>query len=106
MRESASRIEENQGRKESLEERLNKHPVLKARMESLLDVVENTAGDLEKANAAEKRVIQELQQMGNEVLHSWARTQEQKKSEELERSGQEVHHKEKKTSGGIRDLER
>ncbi len=53
-------------------ERLNRHPVLRARMESLLCVVEDAAGDLEKADAAERRVIEELRQMGNEALAAWA----------------------------------
>ncbi|QLH48621.1 MAG: ISKra4 family transposase [Candidatus Accumulibacter cognatus] len=53
-------------------ERLNRHPTLRARMESLLGVVEDAAGDLEKADAAERRVIEELRQMGNEALAAWA----------------------------------
>lgn len=53
-------------------QRLNSHPVLRARVESLLGVVEDAEGDLEKADAAERRVIDELRQMGNEVLTAWA----------------------------------
>ena len=37
-------------------ERLNRHPVLRARMESLPGIVEDAAGDLEKADAAERGV--------------------------------------------------
>ena len=53
-------------------ERLNRHPHLRARLESLLAVVEDAAGDWETADAAERRVIEELRQMGNEVLAAWA----------------------------------
>ena len=53
-------------------ERLNRHPHLRARMESLLAVVEDAAGDCAKADAAERRVIDELRQMGNDVLTAWA----------------------------------
>lgn len=53
-------------------QRLNGHPVLRARFESLLGVVEDAGGDLEKADAAERRVIEEVRQMGNEVLTAWA----------------------------------
>jgi hypothetical protein len=35
-------------------------------------VVENAAGDCEKADAAERRVIDELRQMGHEALTAWA----------------------------------
>ena len=53
-------------------ERLNRHPHLRARMESLLAVVEDAAGDCAKADAAERRVIDELRQMGNDALAAWA----------------------------------
>jgi hypothetical protein len=89
-------------REESLEEKLNRYPKLKSRVESLLAVVENAAGDLDKADAAEQRVIEEVRQMGNEVLHDWARSQERKKSEELEKSEQAVCRKGKKSSTGRR----
>jgi len=53
-------------------ERLNRHPLLRARVESLLAVVEDAAGDCEKADAAERRVIEALRQMGHEALTAWA----------------------------------
>ena len=52
--------------------RLNRHPVLKARLEALLAVVEEAGEDLVKADAAERRVIEELRQLGNELLTEWA----------------------------------
>lgn len=55
-------------------QRLNGHPVLRARFESLLGVVEDAGGDLEKADAAERRGIEEVRQMGNEVLRPGRRT--------------------------------
>lgn len=51
---------------------LNRHPVLKARLEALLAVVEDGGDDLVKADDAERRVIEELRQLGNEVLTGWA----------------------------------
>ena len=67
----------------SLEERLRAHPELSAKMESLLAVVENASGDVEKAAEAERRVTEELRQLGSEALHSWARRQAQRKEEEV-----------------------
>lgn len=55
-----------------LGERLNRHPQLRARVESLLAVVEDAAGDCEKADAAERRIIEELRQLGNDMLTAWA----------------------------------
>lgn len=54
-------------------QRLNAHPALRARVESLLGAVEDAGGDLAKADAAERRMIEELRQMGNEALTAWAR---------------------------------
>lgn len=59
-------------RASDLGERLNRHPQLRARVESLLAVVEDAAGDCAQADAAERRVIEELRQLGNDVLTAWA----------------------------------
>ena len=53
-------------------ERLNRHPPMRARVESLLAVVEDAAGDCGRADAAERRMIEELRQMGHEALTAWA----------------------------------
>lgn len=53
-------------------DRMNRNPLLKARMENLLSVVENAGDDIVKADDAERRVIEELRQMGNEALTGWA----------------------------------
>jgi hypothetical protein len=53
-------------------ERLNRHPRLRARVESLLEVVEDAASDCENADAAERRMIEALRQMGNDALTAWA----------------------------------
>jgi hypothetical protein len=63
----------------SMEERLKAYPELKAKLESMLAMIENAGGDVEKAAEAGRRIIEELRQMGNEVLHS---RQQQKKEEE------------------------
>ena len=59
-------------RDQMLLERLNRHPLWRARVENLLGVVEDAAGDCEKADSVERRVIEELRQMGNEALTAWA----------------------------------
>lgn len=89
----------------SLEERLNQYPELKAKLEAMLAIMENAGGDVEKAAEAERRIIEELRQMGNEVLHGWARRQQQKKEQEYN-TKPGVHRKEKKTSTGTRDWEK
>ena len=86
-------------------QRIKRHPLLRARVESLLGVVEDAGGDLEKADAAERRVIDELRQMGNEVLTEWAQggidqcAAQARESEEVCSGG-------KKNSTGIRPSEK
>ncbi len=86
----------------SLEERLKEYPELKTKIETMLDIIENAGGDVEKAAAAERRIIEELRQMGNEVLHSWAGRQQQKMEVEYD-AKPGVNRKEKKSSTGTRD---
>jgi len=89
----------------SLEERLKAYPELKAKMEAMLAMMEDAGGDVAKAAEAERRIIEELRQMGNEVLQSWARRQQEKKETEYNvKPG--VNRKEKKTSTGTRDWEK
>ena len=79
----------------SLEERLKEYPELKAKIEAMLAIIENAGGDVEKAAEAERRIIEALRQIGNEVLHGWARRQQQKKEEEYN-AKPGVNRKEKK----------
>ena len=64
-------------------ERLKRHPGLKERMSSILDLVENSHGDAIKADAAEKQALEAVRQLGNEVLHDWADRRIEAASEQL-----------------------
>lgn len=101
MAERFSKIEQRYRTGTSLEERLKEYPELKGKIEKMLEIIENSGGDVEKAAEAERRIIEEMRQMANEVLHGWARRQQQKKEEEhAAKPG--VNRKEKKTSIGTR----
>jgi 23S rRNA pseudoU1915 N3-methylase RlmH len=69
--------------KDSIEERLNRHPDLKKRIDELLKIVENAEGDIQKASEAEQMVIEELRKMGNDVLRNWAENREKQASEKF-----------------------
>jgi hypothetical protein len=73
-------------------------------MESLLNVVENTAGDCTKANDTEQYVINELRKMGNDALHSWADNAIQKSTEILQNQEPNLYSNGKKNSVGIQPL--
>jgi hypothetical protein len=82
--------------------RLNHHLQLRERMEILLNVVDNVAGDCTKADAAEQSVIEELRTMGNEALQCWAEQAVQKATATVRHQQPALQGNGKKKSGGIR----
>ena len=80
------------GKRESVAKRLERHPELKARMERLLVVVENAGGDVGRADDAERRAIEELRQMGQEVMQDWGRKASSKEALEMESKGGVIRH--------------
>jgi len=82
--------------------RLNHHPQLRERIETLLNVVENVAGDCTKADAAEQAVIEEVRKLGNEALQGWAERAVQTATEIVRHEQPALQGNGKKKSGGIR----
>lgn len=78
--------EERAKRRDELASRLDRHPELHARLERLLDLVENTGGDLKRADEAERRAIEELRVMGQENLRGWAQRRADEESQVLEKT--------------------
>jgi hypothetical protein len=85
--------------KQNLEERLRAHSGLYERISKLLEVVENSAGDVNQAAEAERRVIEELRQLGQEALQGWAERR-QEVVEQAAESDSALSRKEKKDSTG------
>ena len=85
---------------ERLEERLNRHPELKAKIEVLLSVVENAEGDLLKANEVEQRVVEEIRQLGQTALQGLAEQQNQAQSEHFIKNNPSAARTRKKNSTG------
>ena len=84
MAERFSDIEASSLGSQSLEARLKTYPELRAKIETMLSIIENAGGDLEKAAVAEQRVIDAMRDLGNYVLRSWAHRQQQKKAVECQ----------------------
>jgi hypothetical protein len=72
---------------EDVARRLERHPIVKARITRLLDLIENAGGDLRRADDAERRAIDELRSMGQELLHDWG---QRLSDEEAQRLDQDV----------------
>jgi len=88
---------------EALMRSLNANPQIKNRIAALLAVVEDAAGDLKEADAAEMRLIEEIRRMGQEAMQAWAHKQNEITEQEVRRVGQ-VHREGKKNSAGIPPL--
>lgn len=84
-------------REERLLEQLRLHPELLDRFESILALSqESSDGPLRQADEIEQQLIQELRQLGNETLSSWATSAEQKVGNETKATGKQVKQREKK----------
>jgi hypothetical protein len=90
----------------SFAQRISRYPSLKNRIELLMNILEDGAGDCQKADEAEMRVIEELRQMGSEALHCWAEHQVKQASEDFGKAHDAAAKSGKKNSGGIPPLER
>jgi hypothetical protein len=66
-----------------LARRLERHPTVKARVGRLLDLIENTGGDLKRADDAELRAIEELRKMGQELLQDWGQNRAEEEALQL-----------------------
>ena len=82
--------------------RLNHHPALRERLETLLNIVENVAGDCTKADAAEQAVIEEMRRLGNAALQGWAEQAVSHAAATVRTQQPELEGNGKKKSGGTR----
>ena len=81
------------------------HPALRDRMDSIIGAVGNVDGDLDEADAAEERLVEEMRLLGREALQDWAN--ERVEATERDIRGQPgMHRQGKKNSSGIRNSAR
>lgn len=72
---------------EVLLDRLRQQPAIRGRLVALLDVAEDSEGDLRRADDAELRLTQEIRRLGQEMMQAWADNQVQAREQELRRGG-------------------
>lgn len=94
-----SEIRQQKSAGESFDERLDRHPILKARVAGLLDLVDGI-DDVRLADDAEQKVVNELRLMGNELLSDWGKTQVSRTTEEARKQGA-VKHQKKSSAGTV-----
>ena len=77
------------------------HPGLRDRMASMVGAVENSEGNLEEADAAEERLVEEMRLLGREAMQSWAHERVTATEQEV-RLQAGMHRQGKKNSSGTR----
>ena len=85
---------------------LQSHPGIRARLTSIVGAVGNADGDLDEADAAEERLIEELRLLGREALQDWAEKRVERGREQDVRGLTGIHRQGKKNSAGIRNSAR
>lgn len=85
--------------KKSLEERLKAYPDLQNRIETILDNVEDASDEVKTADEAEERAIEQLRQLGAEVLQNWAAQKEKQKAATYQKDPVAKRHGKKKSIG-------
>jgi membrane-bound ClpP family serine protease len=84
---------------------LREHPDLRNRVASMALAVENADGDLGEADAAEERLVEEMQHLGREALQEWAKKRVEVTEQEI-RQQPSMHRQGKKNSAGTRNSAR
>jgi hypothetical protein len=80
---------------------LDAHPNLRDRIASIVGAIEDSDGNLKEADAAEERIVEEMQLLGREALQGWADKQVERTEREI-RQRPHMHRQGEKKSAGIR----
>lgn len=83
----------------TLAEKLATHPELEKRVSELIELVEAESGHLDRADEAEEAVIDNLKELGSELLTDWGAHKEKQKFEEARKLHPESNAKKKTFTG-------
>jgi hypothetical protein len=96
---SKSEINKAGRAEKDLVNRLSEHPELLERVEELLQIVENAAGDASTADETEEQIAEHLRRVGQDAMGAWAERKLERVNKRYEES-ENYTRREKKTSGG------
>lgn len=85
---------------------LSKHPVLRRRMESILNVAVDMNSGIELADTAEERLIEEGRHLNREALEAWATNKASETAVRFEKKHRHARKDVKKNSVGTVHLEK
>jgi len=88
------------------EERPNSHPILKKRILSLFEIVEDRSGNYNTADNAGEKIIEEIRHLGNELMHVRASEKESVRVEEIKKVSENIISHGKKNFHGVQHSEK
>jgi hypothetical protein len=77
-------------------EQLRQRPEMMARVQSILEIVDNAGGPLNTADEVEGLLIEEMRRLGNSTMKHWATQAEERISSELQEQDPTVLSRKKK----------
>lgn len=83
MKHKATAQNELSPQETQLIEQLRQHPLIRARVQNILEIARNAEGPLKTADEVEGLLIEEMRQLGNTTLCEWATQAEERVSHEL-----------------------
>ena len=86
-------------------QQLVKHPKLFERFKNMLAIVDNDEEGIISADAAEQQIIDEIRELGKDMMQSWAEQQSEKVSKNYKNKTQNIKHNGKKNCIGTLPLE-
>jgi hypothetical protein len=81
---------------------LRENPTLYARIETILNIAADKDGSCETADDAEDRTVEELRNLGNELLTAWAEKRHDGGISTIKGTGKCIKHGKKKSIGSPR----
>ena len=91
---------------EDLLKTLSQHPVLRARVEKILGIAVDIDENIELADTAEERLIEEGRHLNKESLEAWATNKASQAAQRFEKKHKNVRKDVKKNSTGTVPLEK
>jgi len=81
-------------------EQLRKHPEIRDRVQSILELASNAEGPLKSADEVEALLIQEVRQLGNATMRQWATQAEERVGNEVKAQDATIRSRKKKRGNG------
>lgn len=97
--------EPSSSERRSLDERLGRSPEVARRFHRILDMMEDALAEGADAHQAEEQAIEQLDQLGNELLTDWARQRAQSCTEQARQEDPTLTKDGKKNSPGTAPME-